>query len=105
LSGVQVFDSEAAFVQATRHAPAAVHGDTRLALHVGVDTAAEAERLGKEIARLDGEIAKAHAKLANASFVARAPASVVDQERQRVAEFIAARNRLQDQAARLAPTP
>jgi valyl-tRNA synthetase len=67
--------------------------------------AAEVERLGKEIARLEAEISKANAKLANAGFVARAPAAVVDQERRRVAEFIAALTRLRDQAARLAPTP
>ena len=64
--------------------------------------AAETERLGKEITRLQGEIVKAQAKLGNESFVARAPAAVVDQEKQRVAEFSATVVRLQDQAARLA---
>jgi valyl-tRNA synthetase len=105
LSDVQVFDDEAAFVQATRNAPVVVQAGTRLALHVEIDVAAEAERLGKEIARLEAEIAKANGKLANASFVARAPAAVVDQERRRVADFIVALTRLRDQAARLAPTP
>jgi valyl-tRNA synthetase len=81
-----------------------VHGQTRLALHVEVDVGAELERLGKEIARLQGEIAKATANLGNERFVARAPAAVVAQEQQRVAEFTATLARLQDQAARLAPS-
>ncbi|HSM99092.1 MAG TPA: hypothetical protein VLS47_08770, partial [Gallionella sp.] len=45
------------------------------------------ERLDKEITRLQGEVAKTHAKLGNASFVDRAPAAVVDQERKRMDEF------------------
>jgi valyl-tRNA synthetase len=69
---------------------------------VEIDVAAEGERLSKEIARLDGEIAKAQAKLGNAAFVARAPAAVVDQEQRRVADFTATRTRLQDQLRRLA---
>ena len=104
LSEVTQFVAEAAFTQATRSAAVAVQGETRVALHVEVDVAAETERLGKEVARLQGEVAKANAKLANESFVARAPAAVVAQEQQRVAEFTATVARLQDQLARLAPS-
>ena len=105
VSEVRRFESDAAFAEATRSAAVAVAGASRLALHVEVDVAAETERLGKEIARLQAEIAKAMAKLDNESFVARAPAAVVAQEQQRVADFTATMARLQDQSARLAPTP
>ena len=102
VSEVKLFADDAAFAHATRSAAVAVQGNSRLALHVEVDLAAEAERLGKEITRLQGEIVKAQAKLSNESFVARAPATVVEQEKKRVAEFSATVTRLQDQAERLA---
>ena len=101
LSEVKRFADGAAFEQATRTAAVAVQGESRLALHVEVDVAAETARLGKEIARLRGEAARAAAKLSNEGFVARAPAAVVAQEQQRVAEFMATAARLQDQMDRL----
>ena len=103
LSEVRVLD-DAAFAEATRTAPVAVQGALRLALHVEVDLAAETARLDKEIARLDSEIAKAEGKLGNESFVARAPAAVVEQERARLADFRQALDRLRDQRTRLAPS-
>jgi valyl-tRNA synthetase len=104
VSEVQLHIDEAAYAQATLNAPVVEFGGTRLALHVEIDVAAETERLRKEITRLDGEIAKGSAKLANESFVARAPAAVVAQEQARIAEYTATRERLQAQAQRLSPT-
>ncbi len=101
LSDVKVFDDEASFTQATLHAPVVLHGATRIALHVEIDVAAERERLSREIDRLNGEAAKAVAKLANERFVARAPATVVAQEQQRLADFSASAARLSDQLSRL----
>ncbi|TBO34289.1 valine--tRNA ligase [Aquabacterium lacunae] len=100
LSEVKLLD-EAAFAQATTMAPVAVQGEARLALHVEIDVEAEKARLTKEVARLEGEIAKAQAKLGNESFVARAPAAVVEQEKARVADFGATLARVKEQLSRL----
>jgi valyl-tRNA synthetase len=53
----------------------------------GGDKATERDRLDKEIARLEGELRTVEAKLSNASFVDRAPAAVVQEHRQREADF------------------
>lgn len=80
-----------------------VHGAAKLALKVEIDVEAERARLTKEIARLEGEIAKADGQLGNESFVARAPAAVVEQLRARLAGFKETVIRLIEQLKRLPP--
>ncbi len=82
-------------------APVSVVGDAKLMLKVEIDLAAERERLSKEIARLEAEIAKANAKLSNESFVARAPAQVVAQEKERMANFDTTLGKLREQFDKL----
>jgi len=83
------------------NAPVQVVDTLRIMLDVKVDPAAERERIAKELARLETEMAKASAKLGNESFVARAPAAVVEQERARLAGFAATHDKLKSQLERL----
>jgi valyl-tRNA synthetase len=82
-------------------APVMLAGDFKLMLEVEIDVAAEKDRLGKELARIQSEIAKANGKLNNENFVARAPAAVVEQEKARVAEFTVSLEKLTEQLAKL----
>jgi valyl-tRNA synthetase len=95
--------SEVQIVDALPESPAAVSivGTTKLMLKVEIDVKAERERLSKEIARVEGEINKANGKLSNESFVARAPAEVVAQEKERVANFSATLDKMREQFAKL----
>jgi valyl-tRNA synthetase len=88
VSEVRMIADEAAFADATRLLPVAVEGPVRLALHVEIDVGAERDRLAKEIARLEGEIVKAHNQLGNENFVSRAKPEVVEQMRTRLAGFV-----------------
>ncbi len=101
LSEVKVFADEAAWAAAAQAAPVAVVGEARMCLFMEVDVAAEKLRIGKEIARLQGEVAKANNKLSNEAFVAKAPPAVIEQERKRIADFTATVAKLGEQLKRL----
>ena len=79
LSGLEIVDE-----LPRQDAPVEIVGNDRLMLHIEVDLVAERARLAKELARLQNDIARATAKLANGSFVSRAPAAVVAEERARL---------------------
>jgi len=101
LSEVRVFENDGEWSAAAQAAPVAVVGAARVCLYMEVDVAAEKVRLGKEAKRIEGEIARAHGKLSNEAFVAKAPPAVIAQERQRVSDFEATLGKLRDQLARL----
>lgn len=71
-------------------------GELFLPLEGLVDVEAERTRITKELEKITKEITKSKAKLGNASFVDRAPAAVVDQERARLADWEAKQTQLQN---------
>ena len=84
-------------------AAAAVVGSLRVLIPLAglIDLAAEQARIAREIARIEVEIRKCEGKLGNASFVANAPADVVDQERRRIGDWNQQISALREQARKL----
>jgi valyl-tRNA synthetase len=62
-------------------------GEIYLPLEGLIDIEAEKVRLSREITKIGQEVVRSEAKLANESFVARAPAEVVEQEKARLNEW------------------
>jgi valyl-tRNA synthetase len=83
-------------------AAAAIVGEMKLLIPLAglIDIEAEKGRLAREIKRIEGEIEKSNAKLGR--FGPNTPAAVVEQEKQRLAEFGTMLDGLRDQAGRLA---
>jgi valyl-tRNA synthetase len=77
--------------RAPRGAAQIVVGGATAALPLAgvIDLAAEEARLEREVARADGEVARIDKKLANESFIARAPEEVVEAEREKRAAYVA----------------
>lgn len=96
LAGAQSATVDAAY-EAPKGTPTALTplGELFLPLEGLVDVEAERARLGKEIEKITKEIQKSNAKLGNASFVDRAPAAVVEQERARLADWEAKKSQLE----------
>ncbi|HEX5354269.1 MAG TPA: valine--tRNA ligase, partial [Rhodanobacteraceae bacterium] len=84
-------------------AAAAVVGNVRVLIPLAglIDLDAERARLNKEIARIQAEIKKCQGKLGNANFVDHAPAVVVEQERNRLADWNTQLGVLRGQAEKL----
>jgi len=101
LSEVKVFVNEAEWAAAAQAAPVAVVGEARVCLHMEIDVAAEKARLGKEATRLEGELVKVNAKLANEAFVNKVPPAVLEQEKKRLVDFTATLAKIHEQLARL----
>jgi valyl-tRNA synthetase len=89
LSNAEPFEVNPDFI-AEQGVPVAVTplGQVYMPLEGLVDMAAEKERLAKEVAKLEAELVTVRKKLANESFVSRAPAAVVAEHRQREADFL-----------------
>ncbi|MCH7780424.1 MAG: valine--tRNA ligase, partial [Acidobacteria bacterium] len=69
-----------------------------------LDFDAERERIGKELDKVDKELATRSKKLANHSFVSRAPAEVVDKERRLQQDLVLRKERLAKNLANLGST-
>ena len=112
---IQRFDSQLRFLlklEAIQWLPAQADAPPAAAALVGelkllvpleglVDLDAERTRLDKEIKRVRAEIGKCEAKLGNATFVQNAPAAVVEQERQRLADWSGQLSALEGQRSKL----
>lgn len=62
-------------------------GELLLPLEGLIDVAAERERLAKELTKVEQELAKVRAKLADENFAAKVPAKVLDEHRQRETDW------------------
>ena len=66
-----------------------------------IDQAAELERLDKEIGKIRDNVQRLGGKLSNASFVEKAPAAVVDKEREKLTEQQSALSKLEQQREKI----
>ncbi len=82
---------------------AALHGEMRMLVPMKglIDVEAERSRLGKQLEKVQIELARAMGKLGNEKFVNNAPAEVVTQERARAADFEKTIAQLSDQIEKL----
>ena len=86
---------------ADKDAPVAIVGDFKLMLNIKIDKKMELARLQKEINRLEIEIRKANGKLENKNFVEKAPAEVINQEKERLLAFTELNEKVKSQLDKL----
>ncbi|MBB5352040.1 valyl-tRNA synthetase [Haloferula luteola] len=97
LVGAEKIDLDATY-EAPKGTPASLTGlgEFYMPLEGLIDVEAEKDRLGKEMEKIRKEVAKSESKLGNASFVERAPAEVVEQEKSRLDEWKTKLGQLQE---------
>ncbi|MEX2453768.1 MAG: valine--tRNA ligase [Rhodospirillaceae bacterium] len=78
--------------------------EATVALPIGqvVDVSKEMDRLRREMQKVDGEIGRIEKKLANEGFMSKAPAEIVEEQRERAAEYRQSRDKLSEALDRLA---
>jgi valyl-tRNA synthetase len=78
--------------------------EATLCLQLGdvIDVGQEKARLAREIDKIEGEIGRIDKKLANESFVSRAPAEVVEENRDKRSEYELSRSKLSEALQRIA---
>tara|TARA_B110000114_G_scaffold103509_1_gene108955 strand:+ start:974 stop:3781 length:2808 start_codon:yes stop_codon:yes gene_type:complete len=86
---------------ADKDAPVAIVGNFKLMLNIKIDKKMELARLQKEINRLEIEIRKANGKLENKNFVEKAPAEVINQEKERLLAFTELSEKVKSQLDKL----
>ncbi len=81
----------------------ALVGDMKILIPLAglIDKEAELKRLNKEMEKLRKELAKCTAKLENPKFTDRAPAAIVEKERQRVAKMNSSLQQLEQQETKI----
>jgi len=84
VSGITFVDAELSKVPGARHT---ARFDVLVDYEKKVDTAAERARLGKDLAKMEAELANARRQLANEQFLAKAPQKVVEGLRKRASEL------------------
>ena len=96
MARVSAVERNAPVVEGAAGANAVLRGGSELFIPLEslVDLAQERERLQKELDRLDGMLRGAEAKLGNEQFTARAPADVIEREREKADNFRDQRERL-----------
>ncbi len=87
--------------EATHACATALVGKSELMIPMAglIDKDAELDRLAKEIAKTQGEIARIEGKLGNEGFVAKAPEAVITKEREKLAGYQEALVKLEQQKA------
>jgi valyl-tRNA synthetase len=103
ISRLARLDSIAGAKSGPPHSAQIVMGEAIFCLPLAgvIDLDAERERLDREVDKLGGEIEKIDKKLANAQFIEKAPAEIVEEQRARRAEYQDQKGRTEVALARL----